>query len=121
MEIYKIQKQISNHPTMGMLTRKVEVYRISLNLDVQEITVNAKVLHYMNDVLLPDFTKEVKGWTISQREKVHVRDEDNNIIEDEELRGAFEEYIEKALPVVRPMVERLVENYDTDKKKFDEV
>lgn len=114
-----ITKKISNHPTLTTLVRKVEVYRIALNMDIQTIVVNARVLHYMGDTLLPDFTKEVKYWIVSNRDQVVVRDENNDIIEDEGLRGAYDEYISKAMPVVTPMIENLVENYDNEKKIFD--
>ena len=80
MEImYEVRQKISNHPVLKDLERDVVVYRTADNMDVKQMPISARIEHFKDvegvRTLLPEFTREVKDWIVSNDYEIKKRDE----------------------------------------------
>lgn len=121
MEITR--QKISNHPTISDIKREVVVYRSADNSDVMQITINARIEHFKDNILLPEFTREVNNWIISNDYEINMRDDDNNIILDEDGKEikikAFDSYHAKLIEFLIPLLNQGIINDDEELKRFD--
>lgn len=124
----EIRKKISNHPTITDLEREVVVYRIADNMDVKQINISARIEHFdvSNDgtrTLLPEFTREVKDWIISNDYSIKKRDENNQPILDDEgneiKQLAFDSYQGMLMQFLEPLLQVGISNDDEEIKRFD--
>ena len=89
MEImYEVRQKISNHPVLTDLERDVVVYRTADNMDVKQMPISARIEHFKDvdgvRTLLPEFTREVKDWIVSNDYEIKKRDKQNQAVLDEE-------------------------------------
>ena len=86
--MYEVRQKISNHPVLTDLERDVVVYRTADNMDVKQMPISAKIEHFKDvdgeRTLLPEFTREVKDWIVSNDYEIKKRDENNEPILDED-------------------------------------
>lgn len=128
---YEIRQQISNHPTAQNIGREVVVYRVAVNMDVKQIIISARIEHFTTSgdgkrVLLPEFTREVKDWVISNDYEVKKRDENNQTVLDdngEEIKvPAFDTYLNMLIqsPSLVLLIQVGIKNDDEEIKRFDQ-
>ena len=86
--MYEVRQKISNHPVLTDLERDVVVYRTADNMDVQQIPISARIEHFKDvdgvRTLLPEFTREVKDWIVSNDYQIKQRDKQNQVVLDED-------------------------------------
>ena len=124
MEImYEVRQTISNHPVLTDLERDVVVYRTANNMDVKQMTVSARVEHFKNvegvRTLLPEFTREIKDWIVSNDYKIKKRDKQNQVVLNEIKVPAFDAYQSMILKVLEPILKQGILNDDSELKRFD--
>ena len=128
MEImYEIRQKISNHSVLTDLERDVVVYRTADNMDVKQMPISARVEHFKDvegvRTLLPEFTREVKDWIVSNDYEIKKRDENNEPILDEdgnEIKvNAFDAYQALILQALEPILKQGILNDDSELKRFD--
>ncbi len=129
MEImYEVRQKISNHPVLKDLERDVVVYRTADNMDVKQMPVSARIEHFKDvegvRTLLPEFTREVKDWIVSNDYQIKKkRDSQNQPILDEEENeikvNAFDTYQALILQALEPILKQGILNDDSELKRFD--
>ena len=126
--MYEVRQKISNHPVLTDLERDVVVYRTADNMDVKQMPISARIEHFKDvegvRTLLPEFTREVKDWIVSNGYQIKKRGAKKNqiILDDEgnEVRvNAFDAYQAMILQVLQPILKQGIINDDTDLKMFD--
>ena len=128
MEImYEVRQKISNHPVLEDLERDVVIYRTADNMDVKQMLISARI-EYFKDVdgirtILPEFTREVKDWIVSNDYQIKKRDSQNQPILDEEENeikvNAFDAYQALILQALEPILKQGILNDDSELKRFD--
>ena len=127
MEQMEIRQKISNHPTLTDLERDVVVYRSADNMDVQQMPISARIEHFKDvdgvRTLLPEFTREVKDWIVSNDYQINQRDKQNQPVLDEEGNeikvNAFDTYQNLIFQALEPILKQGILNDDTEIKRFD--
>ena len=127
MEQMEIRQKISNHPTLTDLERDVVVYRLADNMDVQQMPISARIEHFKDvdgvRTLLPEFTREVKDWIVSNDYQINQRDKQNQPVLDEEGNeikvNAFDTYQNLIIQALEPILKQGILNDDTEIKRFD--
>ena len=125
--MYEIRQKISNHPVLKDLERDVVVYRTANNMDVKQMTVSARVEHFKDvegvRTLLPEFTREVKDWIVSNNYEIKKRGKLKQIVLDEDGNEikvpAFDAYQSMILKVLEPILKQGILNDDSELKRFD--
>ena len=121
--MYEIRQKISNHPVLKDLERDVVVYRTANNMDVKQMTVSARVEHFKDvegvRTLLPEFTREIKDWIVSNDYKIKKRDKQNQVVLNEIKVPAFDAYQSMILKVLEPILKQGILNDDSELKRFD--
>ena len=127
MEKMEIRQKISNHPTLTDLERDVVVYRCADNMDVQQMPISARIEHFKDvdgvRTLLPEFTREVKDWIVSNDYQIKQLDKQNQPVLDEEGNEikvpAFDAYQVLILQALEPILKQGILNDDSELKRFD--
>ena len=128
MEImYEVRQKISNHPVLEDLERDVVIYRTADNMDVKQMPISARIEHFKDvegvRTLLPEFTREVKDWIVSNDYEINKRDKQNQPILDDEGQEikvpAFDVYQSMILQVLDPILKQGILNDDSELKRFD--
>ncbi|MGV0755861.1 hypothetical protein F0358_05280 [Empedobacter brevis] len=129
MEImYEVRQKISNHPVLEDLERDVVVYRAADNMDVKQMPISARIEHFKDvdgvRTLLPEFTREVKDWIVSNDYQIKKRDNQNQPVLDEDENvikvNAFDAYQTLILQALEPILKQGILNDDSELKRFDE-
>ena len=129
MEImYEVRQTISNHPVLTDLECDVVVYRTADNMDVKQMPISARIEHFKDvegvRTLLPEFTREVKDWIVSNDYEIKKRDKQNQPILDDDGNEikvpAFEAYQALILQALEPILKQGILNDDSELKRFDE-
>ncbi len=128
MEImYEVRQKISNHPVLSDLERDVVVYRTADNMDVRQMPISARIEHFKDvegvRTLLPEFTREVKDWIVSNDYEIKKRDKQNQAVLDEDGNEikvpAFDAYKSMILQALEPILKQGILNDDSELKRFD--
>lgn len=128
MEImYEVRQKISNHPVLEDLERDVVVYRTADNMDVKQMPISARIEHFKNvdgvRTILPEFTREVKDWIVSNDYQIKKRDNQNQPVLDEDENvikvNAFDAYQTLILQALEPILKQGILNDDSELKRFD--
>ena len=122
-----IRQKISNHPVLEDLERDVVIYRTADNMDVKQMPISARIEHFKDvegvRTLLPEFTREVKDWIVSNDYEINKRDKQNQPILDDEGQEikvpAFDAYQSMILQVLDPILKQGILNDDSELKRFD--
>ena len=125
--MYEVRQKISNHPVLEDLERDVVVYRTADNMDVKQMPISARIEHFKDvdgvRTLLPEFTREVKDWIVSNDYEINKRDENNEPVLDEDGKEikvpAFDTYQSMILQVLEPILKQGILNDDSEFKRFD--
>ena len=125
--MYEVRQKISNHPVLTDLERDVVVYRTADNMDVKQMPISARIEHFKDvegvRTLLPEFTREVKDWIVSNDYEINKRDKQNQPILDDEGQEikvpAFDAYQSMILQVLKPILKQGILNDDSELKRFD--
>ena len=125
--MYEVRQKISNHPVLTDLERDVVVYRTADNMDVKQMPISARIEHFKDvegvRTLLPEFTREVKDWIVSNDYEINKRDKQNQPILDDEGQEikvpAFDAYQSMILQVLNPILKQGILNDDSELKRFD--
>ena len=125
--MYEVRQKISNHPVLTDLERDVVVYRTADNMDVKQMPISARIEHFKDvegvRTLLPEFTREVKDWIVSNDYEINKRDKQNQPILDDEGQEikvpAFDAYQSMILQVLKPILKQGILNDDLELKRFD--
>ena len=125
--MYEVRQKISNHPVLTDLERDVVVYRTANNMDVKQMPVSARIEHFKDvegvRTLLPEFTREVKDWIVSNDYEITKRDKQNQPVLDEDGHEikvpAFDAYQSMILQVLDPILKQGILNDDSELKRFD--
>ena len=104
------------------------VYRTADNMDVKQMPISARIEHFKDvegvRTLLPEFTREVKDWIVSNDYEINKRDKQNQPILDDEGQEikvpAFDAYQSMILQVLKPILKQGILNDDSELKRFDE-
>ena len=126
--MYEVRQKISNHPVLTDLERDVVAYRTTDNMDVKQMPISARIEHFKDvegvRTLLPEFTREVKDWIVSNDYEIKKRDEQNQPVLDEvgnEIKvPAFDVYQKAILQALEPILKQGILNDDSELKRFDE-
>ena len=127
MEQMEIRQKISNHQTLTDLEREIVVYRVADNMDVKQMPISARIEHFKDvegvRTLLPEFTRDVKDWIVSNDYEIKKRDKQNQPILDDdgsEIKvPAFDAYQSMILQVLEPILKQGILNDDSELKRFD--
>ena len=127
MEQMEIRQKISNHPVLDDLEREIVVYRVADNMDVKQMPISARIEHFKDvegvRTLLPEFTRDVKDWIVSNDYEIKKRDEQNQPILDDEGNEikvpAFDAYQALILQDLEPILKQGILNDDSELKRFD--
>ena len=128
MEImYEVRQKISNHPVLKDLERGVVVYRTADNMDVKQMPISARIEHFKDvegvRTLLPEFTREVKDWIVSNDYEIKKRNNQNRPILDDDGNEikvpAFGAYQTMILKVLEPILKQGILYDDSEIKRFD--
>ena len=127
MEQMEIRQKISNHPVLDDLEREIVVYRVADNMDVKQMPISARIEHFKDfegvRTLLPEFTRDVKDWIVSNDYEIKKRDEQNQPILDDEGNEikvpAFDAYQSMILQALEPILKQGILNDDSELKRFD--
>ena len=122
-----IRQKISNHPVLEDLERDVVIYRTADNMDVKQMPISARIEHFKDvegvRTLLPEFTREVKDWIVSNDYEINKRDKQNQPILDDEGQEikvpAFDAYQSMILQALDPILKQGILNDDSELKRFD--
>ena len=103
------------------------VYRTADNMDVKQMPISARIEHFKDvegvRTLLPEFTREVKDWIVSNDYEINKRDKQNQPILDDEGQEikvpAFDAYQSMILQVLDPILKQGILNDDSELKRFD--
>ena len=122
-----IRQKISNHPVLTDLERDVVVYRTADNMDVQQMPISARIEHFKDvdgvRTLLPEFTRDVKDWIVSNDYEIKKRDKQNQPILDDDGNEikvpAFDAYQTMILKALEPILKQGILNDDSELKRFD--
>lgn len=122
-----IRQKISNHPVLDDLEREIVVYRVADNMDVKQMPISARIEHFKDvegvRTLLPEFTREVKDWIVSNDYEINKRDKQNQPILDDEGQEikvpAFDAYQSMILQALEPILKQGILNDDSELKRFD--
>ena len=125
--MYEVRQKISNHPVLEDLERDVVIYRTADNMDVKQMPISARIEHFKDvegvRTLLPEFTREVKDWIVSNDYEINKRDKQNQPILDDEGQEikvpAFDAYQSMILQVLDPILKQGILNDDSELKRFD--
>ena len=125
--MYELRQKISNHPVLTDLERDVVVYRTADNMDVKQMPISARIEHFKDvegvRTLLPEFTREVKDWIVSNDYGITQRDNQNQPVLDDEGQEikvpAFDAYQKVILQVLEPILKQGILNDDSELKRFD--
>ena len=125
--MYEVRQKISNHSVLADLERDVVVYRTADNMDVKQMPISARIEHFKDvegvRTLLPEFTREVKDWIVSNDYEIKKRDENNEPILDEDGNEikvpAFDAYQTVILQALEPILKQGILNDDSELKRFD--
>lgn len=125
--MYEVRQKISNHPILQDIERDVVVYRCADNMDVQQMPISARIEHFKNvdgvRTLLPEFTREVKDWIVTNDYQIKQRDNQNQPVLDEEGNeikvNAFDAYQALILQALEPILKQGILNDDSELKRFD--
>ena len=126
--MYEVRQKISNHPVLTDLERDVVAYRTTDNMDVKQMPISARIEHFKDvegvRTLLPEFTREVKDWIVSNDYEIKKRDEQNQPVLDEDGNEikvpAFDVYQKAILQALEPILKQGILNDDSELKRFDE-
>ena len=126
--MYEVRQKISNHPVLTDLERDVVVYRTADNMDVKQMPISARVEHFKDvdgvRTILPEFTREVKDWIVSNDCEIKKRDRQNRVVLDEDGHEikvpAFDAYQSMILQVLKPILKQGILNDAVELKRFDE-
>ena len=84
-----IRQKISNHPINEEIEREVVIRRIADNADVSQIVISGHVEYFKDGQnVTSTFKSEVDNWIIGNHYEVEVRDENNEVVIDEETQEA---------------------------------
>ena len=128
MEImYEVRQKISNHPVLTDLERDVVVYRVANNMDVKQMPISARIEHFKDvdgvRTLLPEFTREVKDWIVSNDYEIKKRNKQNQPILDDDGNEikvpAFGAYQTMILKVLEPILKQGILYDNSELKRFD--
>ena len=125
--MYEVRQKISNHPVLTDLERDVVVYRTADNMDVKQMPISARIEHFKDvegvRTLLPEFTREVKDWIVSNDYEIKQRDNQNQPVLDDEGQEikvpAFYAYQKVILQALEPILKQGILNDDSEFKRFD--
>ena len=125
--MYEVRQKISNHPVLDDLEREIVVYRVADNMDVKQMPISARIEHFKDvegvRTLLPEFTRDVKDWIVSNDYQIKKRDSQNQPILDEEENeikvNAFDAYQALILQALEPILKQGILNDDSELKRFD--
>ena len=125
--MYEVRQKISNHPVLEDLERDVVIYRTADHMDVKQMPISARIEHFKDvegvRTLLPEFTREVKDWIVSNDYEIKKRDKQNQSVLDEdgnEIKvNAFDAYQALILQVLEPILKQGILNDDSELKRFD--
>ena len=125
--MYELRQKISNHPVLTDLERDVVVYRTADNMDVKQMPISARIEHFKDvegvRTLLPEFTREVKDWIVSNDYGITQRDNQNQPVLDDEGQEikvpAFDAYQKVILQALEPILKQGILNDDSELKRFD--
>lgn len=122
-----IRQKISNHPVLTDLERDVVVYRTANNMDVKQMPISARIEHFKDvegvRTLLPEFTRDVKDWIVSNDYEITQRDNQNQPVLDDEGQEikvpAFDAYQTVIIQALEPILKQGILNDDSELKRFD--
>ena len=125
--MYEVRQKISNHPVLTDLERDVVVYRTADNMDVKQMPISARIEHFKDvdgvRTLLPEFTREVKEWVVSNDYEIKKRDKNNEPVLDEDGNEikvpTFDAYQKVILQALDPILKQGILNDDSELKRFD--
>lgn len=82
-----IRQKISNHPINEEIEREVVIRRIADNADVSQIVINGYVEYFKDGQnVTSTFKSEIDNWIIGNHYEVEMRDENNDIVIDEDTQ-----------------------------------
>ena len=125
--MYEVRQKISNHPVLEDLERDVVVYRAADNMNVKQMPISARIEHFKDvdgvRTLLPEFTREVKDWIVSNDYQIKKRNNQNQPILDDDGKeikvAAFDTYQSMILQALEPILKQGILNDDSELKRFD--
>ena len=125
--MYEVRQTISNHPVLEDLEREVVVYRAADNMDVKQMPISARIEHFKDvdgvRTLLPEFTREVNDWIVSNDYQIKKRDNQNQPIFDDDGNEikvlAFDAYQSMIFQALEPILKKGILNDDSELKRFD--
>ena len=126
--MYEVRQAISNHPVLTELERDIVVYRTADNMDVKQMPISARIEHFKDvdgvRTLLPEFTREVNDWIVSNDYQIKTRDNQNQPILDDEGKeikvNAFDAYQTLILQGLEPILKQGILNDDSELNRFNE-
>ena len=84
-----IRQKISNHPINEDIEREVVIRRIADNADVSQIVISGHMEYFKDGQnVTSTFRSEIDNWIIGSHYQVEVRDENNEVVIDEETQEA---------------------------------
>lgn len=82
-----IRQKISNHPINDDIERYVVICRIADNADVSQIVISGHVEYFKDGQnVTSTFKSEIDNWIIGNHYEVEMRDENNEVVIDEETQ-----------------------------------
>ena len=82
-----IRQKISNHPINEGIEREVVIRRIADNADVSQIVISGHVEYFKDGQnVTSTFKSEIDNWIIDNHYEVEVRDENNEVVIDDETQ-----------------------------------
>ena len=82
-----IRQKISNHPINDEIERYVIIRRIADNADVEQIVILGHVEYFKDGQnITSTFRSEIDNWIVGNHYDVEIRDENNEIVIDEETQ-----------------------------------
>ena len=82
-----IRQKISNYPINEGIEREVVIRRIADNAEVSQIVINGYVEYFKDGQnITSTFKSEIDNWIIGNHYQVDVRDDDNEVVIDEETQ-----------------------------------
>ena len=82
-----IRQKISNHPINEEIERYVIIRRIADNADVSQIVISGHVEYFKDGQnITSTFRSEIDNWIVGNHYDVEIRDENNEIVIDEETQ-----------------------------------
>ena len=89
--------------------------------------ISARIEHFKDvdgvRTLLPEFTREVKDWIVSNDYKIKKRDKQNQVVLDEDGNEikvpTFDAYQSMILQALEPILKQGILNDDSELKRFD--